>query len=67
MTCQARSDASGSFRCARCQIAWDRDDPMVCPQDVPLQPVVATRAHDEDVERANRFVSGLAPDRFPRR
>lgn len=62
--CQARSDVTGQMRCARCQIAWDRDDPMVCPQEVPLQ---ATRAHDEDVERSNRFVSGLAPDLFPRR
>ena len=66
MTCQARSDSAGQMRCAKCKIAWDRDDRMVCPQEIPLQPVVATRAHDEDADRSNRFVSALAPDPWRR-
>lgn len=79
-TCQARSDSAGQMRCAKCNVTWDRDDAMVCPGEVPLQyvgidagskpgVVVATRAHDEDAARSNRFVSALAPDPFaaPRR
>lgn len=65
MTCAARFDSAGQFRCAKCKIAWDRDDPMVCPQEIPLQvaqPVVATRAHDECPKRSAAFVSALAPD-----
>lgn len=65
--CQARSDSAGQMRCASCRMVWDRDDVMVCPGEVPLAPVVATRAHDEDAARSNRFVSALAPDRFSRR
>lgn len=61
-TCQARSDSAGQIRCAKCNVSWDRDDVMVCPGEVPLAPVVATRAHDEDAARSNRFVSALAPD-----
>lgn len=60
--CQARSDSAGQMRCAKCNVVWDRDDVMVCPGEVPLAPVVATRAHDEDAARSNRFVSALAPD-----
>lgn len=64
-TCQARSSADGQIRCAKCRVAWDRDDSMVCPAEVP--PLVpATRAHDEDPKRSNRYVSALAPDRFSR-
>lgn len=74
-TCHARSDSAGQMRCAKCKAVWDRDDVMVCPGEVPLAPtyigidygnkpavVVATRAHDEDAARSNRFVSALAPD-----
>lgn len=66
-TCQARSDSAGQMRCASCRMVWDRDDVMVCPGEVPLAPVVATRAHDEDAGRSNRFVSALAPDPFKKR
>lgn len=54
--CQARPTQDG-YRCAKCRICWDRDDeaPM-CPRQV------ATRAHDEDLERSNKYVSALAPD-----
>lgn len=64
MTCHARSDSAGQMRCAKCNVTWDRDDVMVCPGEVPLQPVVATRAHDEDAARSAAFVSALAPDPF---
>lgn len=61
-TCQARSDSAGQIRCAKCNVVWDRDEVMVCLGEAPLAPVVATRAHDEDAARSNRFVSALAPD-----
>lgn len=68
--CQARSDSAGQMRCAKCQVTWDRDDVMVCPQETTLAPVVATRDAGESLantKRVSRFVSALAPDRFSRR
>jgi hypothetical protein len=54
--CQALRQ-SDEMVCAPCRLRWDVDDP-----DPPLCGLqVATRAHDEDVERANRYVSALAP------
>lgn len=54
--CQARPTREG-FKCPRCQASWDRDDTPPC--------TVATRAHDESLERSNRYVSALAPPVFP--
>ena len=66
-TCQARSDSAGQMRCAKCNVTWDRDDVMVCPGEVPLAPVVATRSAMEHLDNARGYVSALAPDRFSRR
>lgn len=60
--CHARSDPTGQIRCAKCKTVWDRDEVMVCPGDVPLAPVVATRCAGEKLEDSNRYVSALAPD-----
>lgn len=64
MTCQARPTQDG-HACARCGIRWDRDDDAPpCPRQV------ATRGHDESLERSNRYVSALAPpfvDNFHKR
>jgi hypothetical protein len=58
-SCQARRQ-SDEMACPKCHLRWD-----VCDPDPPLCGLlVATRAHDEDVERSNRYVSALAPDRF---
>ena len=61
MTCQSRRLGVDQMHCAKCHLVWDFNDPdpPACPS---LQIVVATRAHDEDVERSNRYVSALAPD-----
>ncbi len=61
--CQARSDSAGQMRCAKCNVVWDRDDVMVCPGEVPLAPVVATRDAGESLTNC-KFVSALAPDPF---
>jgi hypothetical protein len=55
MTCPIRSTQDG-YRCAACNRRWDRDDEAPpCPRQL------ATRAHDESIERSNRYVSALAP------
>lgn len=68
-TCQARSDSAGQMRCVKCNVVWDRDDVMICPGEVPLAPVVATRDAGEHLDNARGYVSALAPDPFaaPRR
>lgn len=60
--CSARSDSAGQIRCAKCNVSWDRDDVMVCPGEVPLAPVVATRSAMENLDNATGYVSALAPD-----
>ena len=53
MICQARQTQDG-HACARCGIRWDRDD------DAPPCPrTVAERAHDENHERANRYIAAV--------
>jgi hypothetical protein len=48
--CQAVPTQFGT-RCERCGIRWDRDDEAPpCPREV------AERAHDEDHDRANRYI-----------
>jgi hypothetical protein len=56
--CPIRPTRDGGV-CDRCKAQWDRDD--VAP---PCPRQVATRAHDENLERSNRYVSALAPSRF---
>lgn len=60
--CYARAERHDphTIRCVVCRLSWDIDDPELPP--CPRQ--VATRAHDEDLERSNRYVSALAPDPF---
>lgn len=57
-SCQAIRQGD-EMHCPRCRIRWDIAESSPCPRQV----TVATRAHDEDLERSNRFVSGL-PDPF---
>lgn len=53
--CNHRADSQGNY-CAECRARWDRDDEAPpCPKSV------ATRAHDEDLARSNKYVSALAP------
>lgn len=59
--CYHRRDSQGNY-CADCRARWDRDDTA---PPCPRKPVtVATRAHDESIERSNEYVSALAPNRF---
>lgn len=61
ITCQAMPTRENGFRCTKCRVAWDAGDAPPCPR------LVATRAHDEDLERSNRYVSALAPPMFERK
>jgi hypothetical protein len=60
--CYARPDRyePHTQRCAVCRLSWDIDDSQAPP--CPRQ--VATRAHDESLDRSNKYVSALAPERF---
>lgn len=56
--CNHRTDSQGHY-CTECRARWDRDDEAPpCPRQI------ATRAHDEDVARSNKYVSALAPPRI---
>ncbi len=51
--CPIRSTMDG-YACARCGTRWDRDD------DAPPCPrTIATRGHDENHERANRYLAAI--------
>lgn len=53
IACQARTQSDGSYHCAACRLAWDRDD------EAPPCPRVAAPSIVPDEPQA--FVSGL-PD-----
>lgn len=62
--CYARAERHDphTIRCAVCRLSWDIDD-----RDVPTcGKTVATRATGEDLARANRYVSALAPSPWER-
>lgn len=71
---------SDEMHCPVCRLRWDTNDtdPPMCGRAAPsIAPFmfgvdpgckpgfsVATRAHDEDPKRSDRYVSALAPDPF---
>lgn len=56
--CRIVPMVDGGLRCLQCRAQWDRDDTAPCQ--------AATRAHDESLERSNRYVSALPPPPWER-